>query len=67
MNKLLHGILVLCTCLGLAGCDEDNWGNKIASFVDDEIHPLTVDVVQRELDVKWFDYFADKKNSVNGP
>lgn len=63
MNRLLQGILVLGLCVGLAGCDEDNWGNKIASFVDDEIHPLTVDAVQRELDVKWFDYFAGITNT----
>lgn len=63
MNRLPQGILLLGLCVCLAGCDEDNWGNKIASFVDDEIHPLTVDAVQRELDVKWFDYFAGLANT----
>lgn len=62
MNKPVSSILLgAISLLCLTGCDED-WGDKVEAFVDNEVHMLTMDIAQKELDVRWFDYFVGLRN-----
>lgn len=57
MKRPAFHALKLLVCLALVGCDGDDWGDKIAKFVDEEVHGLTESIAKNELDVRWFDYF----------
>ncbi len=52
-----HLLCVAACAVTVASCSEDNWGDQIASFVDNEVHGLTKTIADSELKVRWFDYF----------
>ncbi|RKT25611.1 hypothetical protein B0G69_1329 [Paraburkholderia sp. RAU2J] len=56
MKPATRVVALAVTSLLLSGC-EDDWGDKIANFVDNEVHALTVEIARQELELRWLDYF----------
>ena len=56
MTSIPRFVAVVLCCFVLAAC-EDDWGETIERFVDDEVNDLSTRIAEEELRLKWFDYF----------
>jgi hypothetical protein len=53
----LRNFIFLLFTIVISGCEE-NWGDKIETFVDKQVHELSRSMAEGELSILWFDYFS---------